>query len=275
MFISSSTSAAAGSGTSRSNASVTAQTASSCSVQPTICRTTAATAAPGARSTASPCRAIASSLRAVREPCGEPPWARRADSIATREQAEPDEAEDHEARDRPVRELRRQQRRRATSSEIGKRSNSRWANTVPSSVALVPRPCGRCRRSTATRASSPARAGSTAFPSSPTPKAEKTLANRGSGGGSAWWIVRCHAQRAREHREEVERDADDDPAPADEVERVVDGVPVRPAPPERARSRRRARRARPRPRAQGLRESLPSRVTRRRLPLVGSPTTRS
>ena len=31
----------------------------------------------------------------------------------------------------------------ATSSAIGKRSNSRCAKTVPSSVALVPLPCGR------------------------------------------------------------------------------------------------------------------------------------
>ena len=39
-------------------------------------------------------------------------------------------------------------------------------------------------------------------------------------------------KRTGEHREEVEDDAHDDPAPPDEVERVVDGVPLRPAPPE-------------------------------------------
>ena len=40
-------------------------------------------------------------------------------------------------------------------------------------------------------------------------------------------------ERPGEHGEEVQDDGDDDPAPADEVERVVDRVPLRPAPPER------------------------------------------
>ena len=79
-----------------------------------------------------------------------------------------------------------------TRNATGKRSNSRCANTVPSSVALVPFPCGKLRRRTATRASSPARAGSTAFPSNPIPKAEKTWPNGGCGSGSAWSIVSRH-----------------------------------------------------------------------------------
>ena len=57
----------------------------------------------------------------------------------------------------------------------------------------MPRPCGRRRRSTATRASSPIRPGSIAFASSPIEKAEKTQLKRGCGGSSAWSIVSRHA----------------------------------------------------------------------------------
>ena len=85
----------------------------------------------------------------------------------------------------------------ATSSSAGKRSNSRWAKTVPTSVPLEPRPRGTWRRSTATRASSPIRPGSTAFPSSPTENAEKTWSKRGCGGSSAWLIVSCQAIERR------------------------------------------------------------------------------
>ena len=114
----------------------------------------------------------------------------------------------------------------------------------------MPLPCGRWRRSTATRASSPARAGSTALPSRPTPKAEKTCRKGGSGGGSAWWMVRfqAHARASTESR--LSRTRDDDPPPADEVERVVDGVPVGPAPPQ-GEDREHERREDERPRAQG------------------------
>ena len=81
----------------------------------------------------------------------------------------------------------------ATSRSAGKRSKSRWAKTVPTSAPLVPGPCGRRRRSTATRASSPIRPGSTAFASRPTENAEKTSLKRGRGGSSAWSIVKRHA----------------------------------------------------------------------------------
>ena len=81
----------------------------------------------------------------------------------------------------------------ATSSSAGKRSKSRCAKTVPTSRPLVPLPCGKRRRSTATRASSPIRPGRTAFASRPTAKAEKTQLKRGCGGSSAWSIVSRHA----------------------------------------------------------------------------------
>jgi len=58
----------------------------------------------------------------------------------------------------------------------------RCAKTEPSSVAVVPLPCvGKWRRSTATRATSPTRPGSTAFANSPTENAEKTSGKRGCG----------------------------------------------------------------------------------------------
>ena len=62
----------------------------------------------------------------------------------------------------------------------------RWAKTVPTSVAQRPRRRLLSRRlSTATRASSPTRPGSTAFASIPTQKAEKTSGKLGNGGGIA------------------------------------------------------------------------------------------
>ena len=82
---------------------------------------------------------------------------------------------------------------RISSSAAG-RSKSRCAKTVPTSVPLEPLPRGRCRRSTATRASSPIRPGRTAFPSIPTENAEKTWVKRGSGGSSAWSIVSFQAR---------------------------------------------------------------------------------
>src|SRR5919109_533709 len=64
-------------------------------------------------------------------------------------------------------------------------SNIRCAKTVPTIVAHVPGRRRRCRVTTATRASSPTRPGSAAFPSRPTQKAEKTTRQRGHGGGTA------------------------------------------------------------------------------------------
>ena len=192
-FISRSTSAAAGNGTPMSNAAVTAQTASSWKTQPSSWKKPAATAAPGVRSTASPCRAIVSSRRTVPRPstCTRA-RSRRAEITPTVKSASPT---------RPTTTIPvtaqcgifAVARTYATSSAIGKRSNRRCAKTVPRSVALVPgRPFGRCRRKTATRASSPARAGSTAFPRRPTPNAENTCRKRGNGSGRACRIVRFH-----------------------------------------------------------------------------------
>jgi hypothetical protein len=73
-------------------------------------------------------------------------------------------------------------RTQMTSVTAGKRSNIRWANTDPTSVAVAPRRPGMRRRRTATRASSPTRPGSTAFAKSPTENAEKTSGNGGRGG---------------------------------------------------------------------------------------------
>lgn len=142
MFIKSRTSAAAGSGTSSENALVTAQTAKSWNVHPTVWKTMAAIAAPGARSTASPWRAIASSRRAVRSPCVGAREALRADRTATASRPTPTS---------PTITIPVTAQCGSfavvitypTSRAIGKRSNRRWAKTVPSSVALVPAPCGR------------------------------------------------------------------------------------------------------------------------------------
>ena len=64
-------------------------------------------------------------------------------------------------------------------------SKTRCANTVPTRIAHAPFRSGIFRVSTATRASSPMRPGSTAFAKSPTENAEKTSITPGCGGGIA------------------------------------------------------------------------------------------
>ena len=280
MFISRRTSAAAGSGTSRSKASVTAHTARSCSVQPTIWQTIAATAAGRRPQHGEP-------LARHREQA--PRRAARATALGARaarrehrdrQEAEPDEADDDDAGHGPVRELRRQRgrRRRGARSGRGRRAGARRRSRAASRPSPVR--SGRWRRRTATRASSPARAGSTAFPSRPTPKAEKTWRKRGCGSGIAWWIVRFHAQRARDDREQVEQDGDAaTQRQVDEVERVVDRVPLRPAPPEHEERDDERGEHDAVPRAHGLPYSAfrsvtrraPPRLARRRPPARRSP----
>ena len=67
----------------------------------------------------------------------------------------------------------------------GMMSKTRCANTVPTRIAHAPFRSGIFRVSTATRASSPMRPGSTAFAKSPTENAEKTSITPGCGGGIA------------------------------------------------------------------------------------------
>ena len=69
----------------------------------------------------------------------------------------------------------------------------RCAKTVPTSVAQTPLRRGSLRTSTATRASSPIRPGSTAFAISPTENAEKIERKRGHGFGIAASITCVHA----------------------------------------------------------------------------------
>jgi hypothetical protein len=71
------------------------------------------------------------------------------------------------------------------SKSTGTRSNTRWANTVPTSVAQSPRLRGIFRVSTATRASSPILPGKTAFAKRPTENAENTSMTDGCGGSTA------------------------------------------------------------------------------------------
>ena len=115
-----------------------------------------------------------------------------------------------------------------TSSTTGTRSNTRCANTVPTSVAHAPLRRGILRVSTATRASSPIRPGSTAFANSPTENAEKTSADAGCGGGIAESDHGRPRERARDDREEVERDRDGDPLPPDRAN--ASPIPVKVGP---------------------------------------------
>ena len=104
MFISSRTSAAAGSGTSSVERLRHGPHREELQRPPDDLEEDRQEGGAGARSTARPCRAIASSRRAVRWPDGGRRRAPRREH-ADREQAEPDEADDHDACHRPVRQL--------------------------------------------------------------------------------------------------------------------------------------------------------------------------
>ena len=115
----------------------------------------------------------------------------RADALAQRpvvaarpeprdgEEGESDERRDSEGDDRPVGNLGRQQdpdhedrgRNEVEEAMDEHRSYERRARPARAS--------GRCRRSVATRASSPSRPGTTAFARRPTPKDESTWTSRG------------------------------------------------------------------------------------------------
>ena len=111
-------------------------------------------------------------------------------------------------------------------------SKTRCAKTVPTSVAHASLRRSWWRVSTATRASSPIRPGSTAFAKRPTPKAEKTSRKDGVGGGIASLITRSQARCPRHDRDEIEGDRGHHPLPGDEPEGVGDEVPLRAAPDE-------------------------------------------
>ena len=260
-FISRSTSPAAGSGRSRPKAAITAQTASSCISQPTHWKRAAPSAGTGRRSTASPCRAMTHERAQASHAVVHRPPPVRADSRPTARRAMP-------TRPKMTRLVTAQcgifavSRTHTMRIATGKRSKRRWANTVPRSVALVPLPCGRWRRRTATRASSPARAGSTALPSRPTPYAEKTWPKRGCGGGSAWLIV----SRQERERASVERRLRSTPTITQRQVTTSNASTTAPhsGPRHQIASSALASSASTRmPRAHGLRARFPTRVMRR------------
>ena len=268
----------------RSKASITAQTASSCISQPGIWNNAAPAADMGARRTASPWRAITSSrltsdprvecMRGCRGRGGRRP--RRSTAVRsrrdrTRSGSSPPSAGSSRSPTRTPRAA-------PPRAEIEQPVREHRPDQRRGRAAAVP---GRWRRRTATRASSPARAGRTAFPSSPIPKDENTWPNRRLRLGQRLVDRQPPRERSREHGEEVERDADDHPAPGDEVERVVHRGPVGPPPPDREHRGRRAAASTSMPRAHGFcargagpahaaTASGPSRSRARRSPRAGA-----
>ena len=207
-----------------SNARIAAQTARSWQTQPAIWKRIASVAPtrrahhaetlPRHRRRCAARRRAPSSTSAS---CG-----RRALDEREREERRADADEDEQARDRPGRDLRGADdvEDRGAAPARGRRRDARTRCRRASPTA--PRRRGSLRVSTATRASSPIRPGSTAFAKRPTENAEKT--SRLPGCGSAHRLVDHRAPRERAHddRREVERDRDDDPLPSHRRERVAD-----------------------------------------------------
>ena len=127
----------------------------------------------------------------------------------------------------------------------------------------MPLPCGRCRRSTATRASSPARAGSTALPSRPIAERREDLAERRMRRRQRLVDRQPPGERPREHREQVEQDRRRRPSARRRSRRRGRRRPLRPAPPD-ARIEPASSARTTTPRAHGLRTSAPRRFMPRR-----------
>ena len=242
-----------------SNAAVTAQTASSWSTQPIVWNGSRATAARGVRSTARPWRAIASSRRTVPALSRWTRWcARRAERTADGEQRDARRARRSRGRHRPVRDLRRQEdvRRRAARRGRGRTAGAR----TPSRGASRSCP-GRAGRGAAAprraRARRPARAARRCRAARPRTR-RRPGRTTGAAAGSAWSIVRFQESARASTESRLSTTRDGDPAPADEVERVVDDVPVRPAPPDQRRSRAPSEREDEDPASPRVRERRPA-----------------
>ena len=183
--------------------------------------------------TPSPWRAIVQRRRTGPSPSTVSSWcgAARRDE---REQEEADADADHEQqrrlrRRRDVRGQRRRRGRAASPARCRRRGARRRFRRASPTRPSAP---ASSASSTATRASSPMRPGSTAFANSPTENAEKTSVGARMRRRHRLTDHRRPRERARDHGEEVERDRDDDPLPLDLRERGADPGEARAAPPE-------------------------------------------
>ena len=107
-----------------------------------------------------------------------------------------------------------------TRIATGKRSNSRWAKTVPSSVALVPLPCGQAAAENGDAGELARARRQDGVSEQADPEGGEDLAEGRVRLRQRLVDRQAPGERAREDGEQVEQDADDHPAPGDDVERV-------------------------------------------------------
>ena len=148
-----------------------------------------------------------------------------------REHPDPDEPDDHDARDRPVGQLRGrhhvgdEERDREEVEEAVREHRSEERRARSLAVREVTAEHGdACELARA--------GGEHRVPEQPDAERREDLPERRARRRHRLMDRQVPCPRARDHREQVEQDPDDHPAPADEVEGVVDRVPVRPAPPD-------------------------------------------
>ena len=231
-FISTRTSPAAGRGRSRSNASITAQTANSCISQPRHWNDAAPSAGIGARSTASPWRAIVTTAprlpmpswtRPVPEPAETRPTVRRTNPTTPkmtrlvtaqcgnlrREQHPGDENRHREEIEEPVGE---------DGAEEG------GARALP--VGKMSSQDGDAGQLAGAR-------GKHSVSEQADPEGREDMPERRVRRRQRLVDRQPPRERAGQDREQVEQDSDDHPAPGDEVEGVVDRRPLGAAPPDR------------------------------------------
>ena len=193
-----------------------------------------------------------------------------------RQEAQPDEPDDHDPGDRPVRQLRRRH-------HVGDEQRDREEVEEP---VREHRPEERRARSLAVRQMAPQHgdAGELAGAGGQHRVCEQPDAEGREDLAELRQRLRhrlpdCHVPGpgSGQDGEKVEQDPDDHPAPADEVERVVDGVPVGPAPPDREdrEDERRKHEETARPRIPGERDDAVHAATTSRVGEAAAPATRS
>ncbi|MCZ7588860.1 MAG: hypothetical protein M5U27_08435 [Gaiella sp.] len=149
-----------------------------------------------------------------------------------RQQPEPDQADDDHPGDRPVGKLGGrhdvgdEQRDREEVEEAVREHRPEERGARPLPVRDVPAEDGDTRELAGTRRQHGVSEQADAERGEHLPEGRPRRRHR---------MVDRHVpgECAREDRQQVEDHGDDHPTPGDEVERVVDGVPVGPAPPER------------------------------------------
>ena len=231
-FISTSTSPAAGRGRSRLNASITAQTAKQLHQPADELEHRRAERRHRPPQDGEPLAGHDHERAQAPHPVVHAAAAGAGEEEADHQEDEADEPEDDQARHGPVRDLRGHQdpgdedRDREQVEQAVREDGAEQSRARSPAVREVPAQHGDARE-----LAGPGR--QHRVPEQPDPEGGEHLTEARVRLGQRLVDRQPPRERAREDGEEIEQDADDHPAPGHRVERVVDGVPLGAAPPDR------------------------------------------